>query len=1071
MYTVTNEYETYVKSEARNYSMTGSIVNKNNVTMQITRDNILEGSLSFTNRCTANNSFDIGGCCIGSMEITLQGDYHHSLYNAVITLQQGVYVTGDSYHMEKVGTWIIKKAHWNGEWVTLECYDAMCLTQKKYTLTTGSFTPYSFFTAMCNDCGITLATTQAEIEAMVNGTATLIFNGSTQETDRKWSDLIHDMCAVICGFCSINRFGNLEVHQFGRCYKRVGTEKTYYTTAVDTLTKNDRITGGTFGNGAINITGIYINDRASKNADKSILVGNTTGTTLNLGYNRWLSSATSGYATMLQNILTQLTACQFYAADVHLADVSLYDLGDLITLQAGGELSLSEDILMCVMNIDYNFADESTISSYTFSEASDSSTSAVETNLTNRIETLESSGGVKEVYYGTTLPTVDIGQDSSLYYKIIQRPEDLKTLNVVEYIQSVAATYIPTDIYVTNNTRIMMQGIFDLGSWVGSQKAFGAYKYHTGNAYQRIIAGTAGGYSNAKAFFYFGDDNSAREIPGVYGTDAMVMVDVATRTLTVSGGGGSHSVTIPSTVLFTPPDIPLGILCENISSKTGGFEIDPDWRYMNANAIIKRFQVYYNNILTYDLIPVQNADNVADCGLYDRIHRKYYPGANYYNHTPFTAGTATGEVINQLDECVEAGYLRVNDKWWEIYNGGTEYFAGNYIEITENNVITSTLKAGTNIQIADDGTISASSAKIVQTVTSGTQLATINDKPIYAPTVSATQTQTSGTEIATINVGDTSTKLYAPTTTVTQTLIEGTEIGEVNGTKLYAPSGGSDVIVTPITTTGTNIANIAVNGTTYQLFAPSGGGGGGEAIETAFIYSNEERVVGVWADNRPLYQKTLNLTSPSENLQGLDIADLTSLNIENLVKVEGFLYSATYSQTLPIYWSYVINNSYILNSNFGTVYYENGHLKQNISSTAYTQCPVTITIWYTKTTDTPGSAPYITSGAYAHHYSTEEQVIGTWIDGSTLYEKTIEYTSSIGTGWTTLYQDTSISIKDYKVSIIIDNDGSTALNVYQIASNNYFTTTTLANGNGLRIYNTGDTRLGGTITIQYTKTS
>ena len=426
MYTVTNEYETYVKSEARNYSMTGSIVNKNNVTMQITRDNILEGSLSFTNRCTANNSFDIGGCCIGSMEITLQGDYHHSLYNAVITLQQGVYVTGDSYHMEKVGTWIIKKAHWNGEWVTLECYDAMCLTQKKYTLTTGSFTPYSFFTAMCNDCGITLATTQAEIEAMVNGTATLIFNGSTQETDRKWSDLIHDMCAVICGFCSINRFGNLEVHQFGRCYKRVGTEKTYYTTAVDTLTKNDRITGGTFGNGAINITGLYINDRASKNADKSILVGNTTGTTLNLGYNRWLSSATSGYATMLQNILTQLTACQFYAADVHLADVSLYDLGDLITLQAGGELSLSEDILMCVMNIDYNFADESTISSYTFSEASDSSTSAVETNLTNRIETLESSGSgsATNIIYDNTTSGLTASNVQSAIDEIAQDFQD-----------------------------------------------------------------------------------------------------------------------------------------------------------------------------------------------------------------------------------------------------------------------------------------------------------------------------------------------------------------------------------------------------------------------------------------------------------------------------------------------------------------------------------------------------------------------------------------------------------------------------------------------------------------------
>ena len=319
----------------------------------------------------------------------------------------------------------------------------------------------------------------------------------------------------------------------------------------------------------------------------------------------------------------------------------------------------------------------------------------------------------------------------------------------------------------------------------------------------------------------------------------MVMVDVATRTLTVSGGGESHSVTIPSTVLFTPPNIPLGILCENISSEAGGFEIRQDWRFMNANAIIKRFQVYYNNILAYDLIPVQNANDVTDCGLYDRIHRKYYPGANYYNNVPFTAGTATGEVINQLDECVEAGYLRVNNEWWEIYNGGTEYFAGNYIEITENNVITSTLKAGTNIQIADDGTISASATDVTQIVTSGTEIAQINGTSIYAPTVSATQTQTSGTEIATINVGNASTKLYAPTpqnVSVTQTQTSGTEIAEINIndtiTPLYAPT--ADVSVKTYFNDGVKVATIIINGVSTDIYAPTGGGGGDE-VKLAWI--------------------------------------------------------------------------------------------------------------------------------------------------------------------------------------------------------------------------------------------
>jgi hypothetical protein len=143
----------------------------------------------------------------------------------------------------------------------------------------------------------------------------------------------------------------------------------------------------------------------------------------------------------------------------------------------------------------------------------------------------------------------------------------------------------------------------------------------------------------------------------------------------------------------------------------------------------------------------------------------------------------------------------------------------------ENNWQVADYIAGEGVTIKN-GIISANGSEIVQVnpiVTSGTQLAIINGKSIYAPT-----------------------------TTVTQVLTEGTEIGEVNGTKLYAPSGGSDVTVTPITTTGTNIANIAVNGTTYNLFAPSSGGGGG-----GHNYSTEEQVIGTWIDGSTLYEKTV----------------------------------------------------------------------------------------------------------------------------------------------------------------------------------------------------------------------
>lgn len=50
---------------------------------------------------------------------------------------------------------------------------------------------------------------------------------------------------------------------------------------------------------------------------------------------------------------------------------------------------------------------------------------------------------------------------------------------------------------------------------------------------------------------------------------------------------------------------------------------------------------------------------------------------------------------------------------------------------------------------------------------------------------------------------------------------------------VYAPSssaGGSTVSVVPKTLTGTNIAEITVDGTTYQLYAPTSGGGSGSTV-------------------------------------------------------------------------------------------------------------------------------------------------------------------------------------------------------------------------------------------------
>ena len=59
-----------------------------------------------------------------------------------------------------------------------------------------------------------------------------------------------------------------------------------------------------------------------------------------------------------------------------------------------------------------------------------------------------------------------------------------------------------------------------------------------------------------------------------------------------------------------------------------------------------------------------------------------------------------------------------------------------------------------------------------------------------------------------------------------------------------------------------------------------------------------------------------------------------------------------------------------------------------------------ITVQYTKTTDVAGSGNWNTDGVPTHHYSTSEQVVGTWINNKPLYEKTVELTSlEYDTNW------------------------------------------------------------------------
>lgn len=191
---------------------------------------------------------------------------------------------------------------------------------------------------------------------------------------------------------------------------------------------------------------------------------------------------------------------------------------------------------------------------------------------------------------------------------------------------------------------------------------------------------------------------------------------------------------------------------------------------------------------------------------------------------------------------------------------------------------------------------------------------------------------------------------------------------------------------------------------------------GTEGIFAPVIYSDNERVIGIWRDNKPLYAKTYHFTSGWVNDSWTDITDLSGLNIDTFVKSD-FSVSRTDNSLQYTGNGSIRPETSGQNHTISARYYSN-HLQVMVNN--YNDIVrLDITILYTKTTDSAGSGNWNTDGIPMHHYSTNEQVIGTFVDGKPLYEKAFDGLSvSInGNNWVYYndinYIDNLVDLKAY----------------------------------------------------------
>lgn len=243
------------------------------------------------------------------------------------------------------------------------------------------------------------------------------------------------------------------------------------------------------------------------------------------------------------------------------------------------------------------------------------------------------------------------------------------------------------------------------------------------------------------------------------------------------------------------------------------------------------------------------------------------------------------------------------------------------------------------------------------------------------------------------------------------------------------------------------------------------------------IYSDEEREVGVWRDGKPLYQKTI-VTNQIPNNQIKNIPHNIS-NIDKIVNIEAVAHAKLSVDAANTFTPIPrIQDNNTTNANMGIdVTVTNICLKGRSSSTNFSSIYeyAMVTLWYTKTTDTPGSGTWTTDGTYAKHYSTSEKVIGTWIDGKPIYEKVVTKDSLVANNWTSLDEYSDIDTLVYSGGQYQRSWGSGSY----IANFNYYESSDIYGSlryfNGKIQYrvngNSGNTFSKGKFIVQYTKTT
>lgn len=343
MYAVSEQFKKAIQDNTRNYYWTGKIITKNKKEYPFVNKDIVKGSGYITNQCCGSNEIEIGSVYAAELGITLYSAIdRYTLEGGMILLSFWLDVGLEEYEEVPMGVFDISEANRTINCLEIKAYDYMLRFEESFKNKVSSGMAFDLISLACQECNVEFAHSQEEIEAMPNGTTLLgIYSENDIET---WRDLIFYVGQVLGCFCTINRFGQLELRKYRR-------------DSIGDISQKQRFSSS-FSDFVTRYTAINSTNRMTETAEYYALDPDD-GLTMNLGVNPLLQFGLAETRKKLcTNILNDIAQIDYVPFDSTTIGNPAMDLGDIITFSGG---HADEGQITCVTSIQYKINGKHTI--------------------------------------------------------------------------------------------------------------------------------------------------------------------------------------------------------------------------------------------------------------------------------------------------------------------------------------------------------------------------------------------------------------------------------------------------------------------------------------------------------------------------------------------------------------------------------------------------------------------------------------------------------------------------------------------------------------------------------------